>query len=81
MKNGKILIVDDNEDILFALNLLLKPYMEEIRVTTDPGRIARFMGRYPPDAVLFDMNFRRDAGRGREGFHWLKQNPDASTPT
>ena len=25
---GKILIIDDNEDVLFALNLLLEPYME-----------------------------------------------------
>ena len=27
MKNGKILIIDDNEDVLFALNLLLEPYV------------------------------------------------------
>ena len=26
-KLGKILIVDDNEDVLFALNLLLEPYI------------------------------------------------------
>ena len=34
MKNGKILIIDDNEDVLFALNLLLEPYVEQIKVTT-----------------------------------------------
>lgn len=28
---GKILIVDDNEDVLFALNLLLEPYAEKIK--------------------------------------------------
>ena len=27
-KKGKILIVDDNQDVLFALNLLLEPYVE-----------------------------------------------------
>ena len=27
---GKILIIDDNEDVLFALNLLLDPYVEKI---------------------------------------------------
>lgn len=32
MKKGKLLIIDDNEDILFALNLLLEPYMEQIIV-------------------------------------------------
>lgn len=31
-KLGKILIVDDNEDVLFALNLLLEPYTEKIKV-------------------------------------------------
>ena len=35
-EKGKILIIDDNEDVLFALNLLLEPYMEQIRVTTQP---------------------------------------------
>ena len=28
-KKGKILVVDDNEDILFALNLLLSPHVEK----------------------------------------------------
>lgn len=30
-KKGKVLVIDDNEDILFALNLLLKPLVEDIR--------------------------------------------------
>ena len=39
MKNlGKILIVDDNEDVLFALNLLLEPYAEMIRVAKVPEK-------------------------------------------
>ena len=33
-KLGKILIVDDNEDVLFALNLLLEPYTEKIKVNS-----------------------------------------------
>ena len=40
MKNGKILIIDDNEDVLFALNLLLEPYVEQIKVTTQPARMS-----------------------------------------
>lgn len=34
---GKILIIDDNEDVLFALNLLLEPYVEKVKVTTQPA--------------------------------------------
>ena len=40
---GKILIVDDNEDVLFALNLLLEPYVEKVKVTTQPSRVEHFM--------------------------------------
>lgn len=39
---GKILIIDDNEDVLFALNLLLEPYVEKVKVTTQPARIEFF---------------------------------------
>ncbi|MDR2039218.1 MAG: sigma-54 dependent transcriptional regulator [Bacteroidales bacterium] len=73
MAKGKILIIDDNEDVLFALNLLLEPYVESVRVSTDPARIAHFMEQYHPDVILLDMNFRRDASSGQEGFQWLQK--------
>lgn len=69
---GKILIVDDNEDVLFALNLLLEPYVEKIKVTTQPARIEHFMNTFEPDVVLLDMNFSRDAISGQEGFDCLE---------
>ena len=72
-EKGKILIIDDNEDVLFALNLLLEPYMEQIRVTTQPTRIEHFMTTFHPDVILLDMNFQRDAISGQEGFDYLKQ--------
>lgn len=72
-RKRKILIIDDNEDVLFALNLLLEPYMEQIRVTTQPTRIEHFMTTFHPDVILLDMNFQRDAISGQEGFDYLKQ--------
>ena len=75
MKKGKLLIIDDNEDILFALNLLLEPYMEQIRVATQPERIDHFMRTFIPDIILLDMNFKRDAISGQEGFYWLEKKP------
>ncbi len=80
-KEGKILIVDDNEDILFALNLLLQPEVEKVKVTTRPERIEHFMQTFVPDVILLDMNFTKDADSGKEGFYWLKKiketDPDA----
>ena len=72
-KKGKIFIVDDNEDVLFALNLLLEPFVEKVKVTTQPSRIEHFMTTFEPDVILLDMNLRRDAISGQEGFDCLEQ--------
>lgn len=69
---GKILIVDDNEDVLFALNLLLESYVEKIKVTTSPTKVEYFMSTFHPDVILLDMNFKRDAISGQEGFDCLQ---------
>ena len=42
-KNGRVLAIDDNEDILFALKLLLRPHVEKIETRTGPGEIAQLM--------------------------------------
>ena len=70
---GKIFIVDDNEDVLFALNLLLEPHVEKVKVATDPARIEHFIKTFDPDVILLDMNFSRDAISGQEGFDCLDQ--------
>jgi DNA-binding NtrC family response regulator len=73
MKKGKILIIDDNEDVLLALNLLLKMHVEQVRVSTDPKRIEHFINTFCPDVILLDMNFNCDAVSGREGLFWLEK--------
>jgi two-component system, NtrC family, response regulator HydG len=70
-KCGKILAVDDNEDILFALKLLLKPHVELIDTSPDPNSIPNFMRKEQYDVILLDMNFTKDAISGQEGFNWL----------
>ena len=72
-KLGKILIVDDNEDVLFALNLLLEPLAEKVKVAVTPERIEHFMRTFGPDLILLDMNFSRDVVSGQEGFDALRQ--------
>lgn len=72
-KKGKILIVDDNEDVLLSLNMLLKPYVEGIRVIDTPERIIGMMDSFMPDVIMLDMNFHRDAISGEEGYEWLEK--------
>lgn len=70
---GKILIVDDNEDLLFAAKMLLKKHAREVTIEKDPRRIPFLVNNNTYDVILLDMNFTEDTTSGKEGFHWLKQ--------
>lgn len=70
-KTGKILAVDDNEDILFALKLLLKPHIEKLTTLNSPDKIPEVMAKENFDLILLDMNYNKDAISGQEGFDWL----------
>lgn len=72
-KNGKILAIDDNEDILFSLKLLLKQHVELIHTESDPELIPKLMKQESYDVILLDMNFTKDAISGQEGYHWLNK--------
>ncbi len=74
MKNlGTILIIDDEEDILFSLKMLLKQQYSHVYTETNPYHIPRLLNQYQPDVVLLDMNFRASQTKGEEGIHWLKK--------
>lgn len=70
-KTGNILVIDDNEDILFALKLLLKPYVEKVTTLNSPDSIPEFLSKESYDVILLDMNFTKDAISGKEGYDWL----------
>ena len=71
--SGTILIVDDNQDILQAAHLLLKPYIATIVTEQNPNMIPVHMHQHKFDAILLDMNFARDVSSGQEGFDWLNR--------
>lgn len=70
---GKILIVDDDEDILVAGKLLLKRHYEAVITTTKPEDIPSLMAEHHFDAILLDMNFGPGQSSGAEGKHWLSE--------
>ena len=72
-KLGKILAIDDNEDILFALKLLLRQHVDRIETITGPENIPEMMKKDNWDVILLDMNFTKDAISGQEGFDALQQ--------
>ncbi len=68
---NKILIVDDDEDVLLAARLLLKQHAVLVHTEKDPQMIPNLLKNETYDIILLDMNFSQDATSGREGFHWL----------
>lgn len=73
MKSGRILIVDDNEDLLKAARMFLKRHFGQIDLEKDPTLLPDLLKNESYDVILLDMNFTQDVNSGLEGFHWLDQ--------
>jgi len=70
-KIGRILIVDDNEDLLSAARIFLKRHFAQIDVEKNPESLPDLIQNEKYDVILLDMNFTKDVSSGKEGFHWL----------
>ena len=81
VRQGKILVIDDNEDILFTLKMLLRPLAESVTTCTNPKEINRLVSTTKYNVVLLDMNFTADAVSGKEGFYWLERIREISPET
>ena len=73
LKNAKILIIDDDEDVLIALRLLLKSMVHTINVNKNPNTINDLIQKDKYDVVILDMNFNGLVNTGNEGLFWLKK--------
>jgi len=72
-KQGKILIVDDNEDLLKAAKMFLKRHMVQVDIEKNPEAIPALMSNDNYDVILLDMNFTKDVSSGSEGYFWLEK--------
>lgn len=72
-KTGRILIVDDNEDLLRAARMFLKRHVKQIDIEKNPESIPSLLNNEQYDVILLDMNFTKDVSSGHEGFLWLEQ--------
>lgn len=72
-KQGKILIVDDNEDLLKAARMHLKRHFAQVDIEKNPEAIPGLMDQEDYDVILLDMNFTKDVSSGSEGYYWLER--------
>ncbi|MBB1384574.1 sigma-54-dependent Fis family transcriptional regulator [Pseudoalteromonas sp. SG45-5] len=68
-----ILVVDDDDDIRFALSLLLEQAGYRVVEADGPSQCMQLLCRLTPALVLLDMNFTRDTTSGKEGLALLEQ--------
>jgi len=70
---ANILVIDDQEDILFASKMVLKKHFETIYTLHNPKNILKLLSENQIDVVLLDMNYRIGFEDGREGIYLLKE--------
>ena len=79
---ARVLVADDDRDVLEALRLLLKGEGYEVETVTSPAGVAQAVTARDFDALLMDMNYTRDTTGGAEGLDLLTrlQGLDATLP-
>jgi DNA-binding NtrC family response regulator len=70
---SNILIVDDNQSVLTALQMLIQTEFEEVFTLRNPNQIPSFIRQNKVDVILLDMNFKAGINTGNEGLYWLRQ--------
>jgi DNA-binding NtrC family response regulator len=78
----RILIADDQPDVLAALRLLLKNERFEIESASSPAAVLKAIDAREFDALLIDLNYARDTTSGSEGLDLLSkiQSLDPTLP-
>lgn len=73
MKKATILVVDDDQDLLTAVRILLRPQVGKVIVEYNPEKILTILAKESVDLILLDMNFKSAINTGNEGLYWLRE--------
>jgi sigma-B regulation protein RsbU (phosphoserine phosphatase) len=78
----RVLVSDDQQDVLEAIRLLLKGAGHQAETVDSPKSAIAAIEKTPFDLVLMDMNYSRDTTSGDEGMDLLDRllKRDGSTP-
>lgn len=81
LKDARILVIDDDPDVLTAMRLLLKSHVAEIAVEKKPGNLPSLVSEKKFDVIILDMNFNGLVNTGNEGIFWLNRIKELSPDT
>ena len=79
---ARILIADDQPDILEAMRMLLKGEGHQIETVKTPAGVLKALESRDFDLLVMDLNYTRDTTSGQEGLDLLQRihNLDATLP-
>jgi two-component system response regulator HydG len=72
-RTGRVIIVDDDEHVVFTSQIILKEYFENIETLSSPAALESKLKTRDVDIVLLDMNFRAGVTNGNEGIFWMNR--------
>ena len=72
-ESGKILVVDDDVNVLKSLKLILDNVFEFIETLKSPNTLNQVLTNSNFDVILLDMNFTAGINSGNEGLYWLSE--------
>jgi two-component system response regulator HydG len=70
---AKILVVDDDPDILTAARVVLRQKLESVETESNPKKLLFLLNQNRYDVILLDMNYTAGKTTGSEGLVWLKE--------
>ena len=76
MRQPRLLVADDQPDVIEALRLLLKGEGYEIETASSPRAVLEIVQARELDLVLMDLNYARDTTSGAEGLDLLSRLRD-----
>lgn len=80
LKQASILVLDDDKDVLTAIELLLKKEARKVITEKNPENLLTLLKKEQFDLILLDMNFSASINTGNEGIYWLKRVKETRIP-
>lgn len=78
---ARILIIDDDPDVLTSARLFLKHHFSDVIAEKHPRELNTVLSKSEVDLILLDMNFTKGDNDGREGIYWLNHIKEVSPDT
>lgn len=72
-EDAKILVLDDDQGVLYTAKMILKQHFETVIIEKDPLKLDFLLNQHQYDVIVLDMNFSYGLTSGKEGIKLLRR--------